>query len=123
MDSILSHSFISLDSLTTIEPVSIFFMILVQIGGRYLKIELTDAQQRIINNPLFQAVILFAIIYMATKNVVSSILIVGIVYLCVYVLFNEHHKYNILSRKWLKNENFVTASLKDIYMQNISSVM
>lgn len=111
----------------TIEPISIFFMILVQIGGRYLKIELTNAQQKIINNPIFQAIILFAIIFMATKNVLTSLLIVGIVYLCVYILFNEHHKYNILSRKWLENEKFITntnyMSLKDIYIKNISSIL
>ena len=125
MDTLFSQ--LGMNTLGTIEPISVLFLILVQIGGRYLKIEFTNAQQRIINNPMFQAAILFAIIFMATKNILTSILIVIMVYLSVYVLFNENHKYNILSKKWLKNENFITdsnyMSLKDIYLRNISSII
>jgi hypothetical protein len=110
-----------------IEPISILFLILVQIGGRYLKIELTKAQQRIINDPLVQASILFAIIMMATKNLFLTCIIVGIFYLFVFVLFNENSKYNILSKKWLKNENLISdinyMSLKDIYYKNIQQIL
>ena len=47
-----------LSNIEGIEPLSIFFLILVQFGGRYLKIELTPAQQKIINNSIFQYLIL-----------------------------------------------------------------
>ena len=33
----------------TLEPLSILFLIIVQLGGRYLKIDLTNAQQKLIN--------------------------------------------------------------------------
>jgi hypothetical protein len=112
---------------TTIEPISILFLILVQIGGRYLKIELTKAQQMIINEPLVQATILFAIILMATKNVFLTCVIVAVFYLFVFVLFNENSKYNILSKKWLKNANLISntnyMSLKDIYYKNIQQTL
>ena len=103
------------------------FLILVQVGGRYLRIELTPAQQKIINNVVIQSLILFAIILMATKNIVNSLIIVSFVYLCVKILFNENHKYNILSKKWLMEENIISSnnykSLKDIYIKNISSIV
>jgi hypothetical protein len=112
---------------TTIEPISILFLILVQIGGRYLKIELTKGQQMIINEPLVQASILFAIILMATKNVFLTCVIVAVFYLFVFVLFNENSKYNILSKKWLKNANLISntnyMSLKDIYYKNIQQIL
>jgi hypothetical protein len=114
-------------TIPTIEPISILFLILVQIGGRYLKIELTKAQQRIINDPLVQAIILFAIILMATKNVFLTCVIVIVFYLFVFVLFNENSKYNVLSKKWLKNENLISGtnymSLKDIYYKNIQQIL
>ena len=72
-----------LDGIVTIEPLSMIFLILVQIGGRFLKIELTPAQQKIINNVIIQSIILFAIILMATKNIVNSLIIVCFIYLCV----------------------------------------
>lgn len=111
----------------TLEPLSMIFLILVQIGGRYLKIELTPAQQKIVNNVVIQSVILFAIILMATKNIANSLIIVCFIYLCANILFNENHKYNILSKKWLIDENIISGndykSLKDIYIKNISLII
>jgi len=111
----------------TLEPLSMIFLILVQIGGRYLKIELTPAQQKIVNNVVIQSVILFAIILMATKNIANSLIIVCFIYLCANILFNENHKYNILSKKWLIDENIILGndykSLKDIYIKNISLII
>ena len=116
-----------IEGIVTMEPLSMIFLILVQVGGRYLRIELTPAQQKIINNVVIQSLILFAIILMATKNVVNSLIIVSFVYLCVKILFNENHKYNILSKKWLMEENIISSnnykSLKDIYMKNISTII
>ena len=116
-----------IEGVVTMEPLSMIFLILVQVGGRYLRIELTPAQQKIINNVVIQSIILFAIILMATKNVVNSLIIVSFVYLCVKILFNENHKYNILSKKWLMEENIISSnnykSLKDIYIKNISSIV
>jgi hypothetical protein len=116
-----------IDGIATIEPLSMIFLILVQLGGRYLKIELTPAQQKIINNGVIQSIILFAIILMATKNIVNSLIIVSFIYLCVNILFNENHKYNILSKKWLVEENIISGnnykSLKDIYIKNVSTII
>ena len=116
-----------IEGVVTMEPLSMIFLILVQVGGRYLRIELTPAQQKIINNVVIQSLILFAIILMATKNIVNSLIIVSFVYLCVKILFNENHKYNILSKKWLMEENIISSnnykSLKDIYMKNISTII
>ena len=111
----------------TLEPLSMIFLILVQIGGRYLKIELTPAQQKIVNNVVIQSIILFAIILMATKNIANSLIIVCFIYLCANILFNENHKYNILSKKWLIDENIISGddykSLKDIYIKKISLII
>ena len=116
-----------IEGIVTMEPLSMIFLILVQVGGRYLRIELTPAQQKIINNVVIQSLILFAIILMATKNIVNSLIIVSFVYLCVKILFNENHKYNILSKKWLMEENIISSnnykSLKDIYLKNISTII
>ena len=109
----------------TLEPLSILFFIVVQIGGRYLKIDLTPAQQKLINNSMFQSIILLSIIYVSTKNFTNSIIIVMVIYICIYVLFNENHKYNILSKKWLYDEKIIETeynNIKDIYIKNIKNI-
>ena len=71
----------------TLEPLSILFLIIVQLGGRYLKIDLTNAQQKLINNSLFQGIILFSIILMSTKNLTNSIIIIFVSQPIVNLLF------------------------------------
>lgn len=112
--------------ISALEPISMILLIIVQIGGRYLKIDLTPAQQKLINNTVFQSVIMFSIILMATKNIAKSLIIVCFIYICVNILFNENHKYNILSKKWLIEEKIINKdkfkSLKDLYIKNIYDV-
>lgn len=108
------------------EPLSIITLILVQIGGRFLKFDLTKVQQKIINHPVIQSIILLAIIFFATKNLIVSILIVSIVFLFLYILLNENHKYNLLPRKWLledsDNIDISIKSMKEIYKENIKKL-
>jgi len=108
------------------EPLSIITLILVQIGGRFLKFDLTEVQQKLINHPVIQAAILLAMIFFTTKNLMVSILIVLVVFLFLYILLNENHKYNLLPRKWLLEEtkNFDNSikSIKDVYKENIKKM-
>ena len=60
---------------------------------------------------------------MATKSFAKSVIIVSLLYIFINVLFNENHKYNVLSKKWLIREKILKNSkikpLKDIYKKNI----
>jgi hypothetical protein len=111
----------------TLEPLSILFLIIVQLGGRYLKIDLTPAQQKLINNSIFQGIILFSIILMSTKNLTNSIIIIFVIYISIHILFNEYHKYNILSKKWLYDEKLIIDEkynkIKEIYINNIKDII
>jgi ABC-type multidrug transport system fused ATPase/permease subunit len=108
------------------EPLSIITLILVQIGGRFLKFDLTHVQQKLINHPVVQAIILLAMIFFATKNLLVSVLIVLVVFLFLYILLNENHKYNLLPRKWLSEESEIidtsVKSIKEIYKENIKKM-
>jgi len=108
------------------EPLSIITLILVQIGGRFLKLDLTEMQKKLINHPIIQGIILLAIIFFTTKNLLLSILIVAFVFLLLQILLNENHKYNLLPRKWLleQDENIDSSikSIKDIYKENIKKM-
>ena len=110
-----------------LEPMSILMFILVQIGGRFLKFDLTKAQEKLIQNQLVQACILFAIVFIASKNIITSFIVVSVAYICMHILFNENSRFHILSKKWLHNEKIIDnsrlASLKDVYYNNIKNVL
>jgi hypothetical protein len=105
------------------DPLSIMTIVLVQIGGKYLNFEITKAQEKILKHPIVQSIIFFSIIYITTKNLLLSFTILVLTYIMFKILFNENHKYNILSNEWLKKEGLLIhdniVSLKNLYYHNM----
>jgi len=107
-----------------LDPLFVISIILMQVGARYLDFGLTNFQEKLIKNNFAQAIILFAIIYIAVRDVIKTALIVTLIYLIIYVLFNEKHKLNIFSKKWLYNEGIIKEyeDLKNKYYDKISKL-
>ena len=63
---------------------------------------------------------------MATKSFAKSVIIISLIYISINVLFNENHKYNVLSKNWLIKEKILKKSekkpLKEIYKKNIENL-
>lgn len=108
----------------TFDPILIISLILMQIGAKYLDLELTDFQKRLIKNNIVQAIILFGIIYIPVRDVIKTFLIVCLIYLIIYVLFNENNKMNIYSKRWLYNEGIIKEyeNLKQKYYDKIEKI-
>ena len=84
---------------TSFDPLLMCSIILMQIGAKYLDLELTDFQKKLLKNNIVQGVILFGIIYLPIRDVFKTIIIVFLIYLIIHVLLNEKHKYNIFSKQ------------------------
>ena len=108
-----------------LDPLLIISMILMQIGARYLDLELTDFQRQIIKNRIVQAIILFGIIYIPVRDIKKTILIIFLIYLIIHVLLNENHKFNIYSKKWLYTEGIIKeyTDFKNKYYMNLKKII
>ena len=113
-----------LSSLTSLDPLFVMSLILMQVGARYLDLELTDFQKQLIKNNIVQSIILFAIIHLSVRDIFKTIIIMFLIYLTVHVLLNENHKFNIYSKKWLYNEGIIKEynNLKDKYYKKIEKI-
>lgn len=109
-----------LDLLT---PFSAFMS---QIGGRQLQFNLTDAQKKLMAHPVTQMAIMFAMFYITTRSVWIAFALLLVYYVCLYVLLNENHPWNVLSPKWLAQEGFTQAaekSSRDLYYENLARLV
>jgi hypothetical protein len=106
---------------TAFDPLLIFSIILMQIGAKYLDIQLTEFQRSFLKNHFVQAIILCGIVYIPVRDIFKTIIIVCLIYLIVYVLLNEKHKYNIYSKRWLYTNGFIDEynNIKDNYYKNL----
>lgn len=87
------------------DPLLSLSFLFVQIGNRYLKINVTKAQSRIIYHPYFQTILYASVVYYSTRNILNTAIIVVASYVLLYVLLNENSEYNILPSKLLYEEN------------------
>lgn len=90
------------------DPLLLLSIMFFQIGNRYLKINLTKAQEKLLMHPYTQIGLYFMIVYYSTRDLKMTIFIVLLSSLFFFILFNEQSKYHILSEEWLQKENIKT---------------
>jgi len=106
------------------DPLLMFSVILMQIGAKYLDLELTDFQKKLLKNNIVQGIILFGIIYLPVRDILKTSIIVFLIYLIIHVLLNEKHKYNVFSKQWLHAQGIIKnyIDIKKKYYDNISKL-
>ena len=65
-------------------------MFFINLGGRFLPLEITREQEKFLNQPWFRRFIIFVIFFLATRNIITAAWLALIVILCVGYLFNEN---------------------------------
>lgn len=102
------------------DPFAGASMLLIQLGARHLVMDLSQVQQKFLKLPMVQCLVLTAIFYMSTRNIVLSILMTFIYYITLFIFLNEKHPMNILPRWWLVKEGFMNPSnKKKKYISNL----
>ncbi len=78
-------------------------MFALNIGGRFLPLEVTKEQEKFLNQPWFRRVIIFMIFFLATRNLITAAWLSFIVILCVGYLLNENSSLCIFGKGGLAN--------------------
>jgi len=63
---------------------------LINVGGRFLPMEITKEQEKFLNQSWFRRIIIFVIFFLATRNFITAGWLALVVILCVGYLFNEN---------------------------------
>ena len=112
--------------MSAIDPMSYFQIIFMHIGGRFLKFKVTPVQEKLLDNKLTQALIFYSLLVFSTKSLTKGFFILVLAYLLLYILLNENSKYNLISKKWLIDNNFIKnekyISEKELY-KNTSRIL
>lgn len=101
---------------------------MMQVGARHISFDMTDAQRKLMQQPIIKGVILFAMFYVTTKSAWISLALTLTYFAMINILLNEQHTFNVFSRPWLqkngfaKNEEF-SESLVDKYRNNMQTIL
>ena len=100
-------------------------MIILNLGSKYLIMELSETQEEFMSNKIFRRFIIFTVAFIATKDIVVSLIMTGIFVILVSKIFNENSKYSIIKKKkkifkQISKQDYEKAlKLKELYeLQN-----
>tara|TARA_B100000795_G_C22707140_1_gene402024 strand:+ start:673 stop:1059 length:387 start_codon:yes stop_codon:yes gene_type:complete len=71
-------------------------MILMNIGSKYISLELSETQDEFFSNIVIRRIMIFVVIFIATKDIIISIIITSCFVILVSGLFNENSKFCLI---------------------------
>jgi hypothetical protein len=74
-----------------------FAYILLNLGGRFMALSVTPAQEAFLQNIVFRPLLLFAIMFIGTRNLVVAFWLTLVILLLLHYLFNENSSWYLLS--------------------------
>jgi len=94
------------------------FMLLLNLGGRFLTLELTKKQEEFLQTPWFRPAIFFTVIFIATRNIAAAFWVSLIFFFIIWVVANEKSPYCMVP-SWCGHD---TESQKKNYEVNIKTL-
>jgi len=77
-------------------------MLLLNLGGRFLAMEVTKGQEAFFSHPFMRRALIFVVLFIATRNLVTAFWLWLVIVLSLGYLFNENSAYCILGQGGLK---------------------
>ena len=68
-------------------------MLLLNLGGRFLAMEVTKEQEKFFQNTWVRAILIFVVVFVATRNIIVAFWLALIVIIILRFLFNENSDY------------------------------
>jgi len=73
-------------------------MILLNIGSKYITIKISKSQEAYLRNNVARQILIFAIVWMGTKDILMALAITAIFHVLTAYLFNEESKWCIIPK-------------------------
>ena len=115
-EKILNHFHYSLQTLNNSKFFAGLMILIVNIGSRYVTIKFSKSQEEYIKNKVAREFLIFAIVWMATRDLYISILMTAAFIILADYLFNENSNMCILPEKY-KNIQYLIDTNNDNIIQ------
>jgi hypothetical protein len=89
--------FLLLDTLNNSKLFAGLIMVLLNLGGKYIIGEVSEIVDDIFTNVFIKRFIIFCIFWMATRDIITSLILTALFILVMFYLINHKSKFNILT--------------------------
>jgi len=88
----------NLSDLNTNKYFTGIMMLVLNLGSRFLVMELSDTQEQLLSNKVIRRFIVFTVVFIATKDIYVSLVVTAVFIILVSGLFNENSKFCIVTK-------------------------
>ena len=78
-------------------------MLVLNLGSRFLVMELSENQEQMLSNKIIRRFIIFTVVFVSTRDILVSFIVTAIFIVLVSGLFNENSKYCVMTKPVLNN--------------------
>ena len=118
---IINNAINSLNSSTFFAGI---MMICLNIGSRYIQLNLDESTESYIKYALTKEILVFTISWMATRNIYSALVLTAVFVVLADFILNEKSKYCLLPKKFIKSRKLGEyTNNKDITDKDYSDAM
>jgi hypothetical protein len=96
------------------------FMLLLNLGGRFLALELTKKQEAFLQAAWVRPFIFFTVIFIATRNIVAAFWVTLLFFFIIWVVANENSPFCMIP-SWCGDAKESEAA-KDMYETNVQTL-
>jgi hypothetical protein len=102
-------------------------MLLLNLGSRYIAMELSYSQEQLLSNKIIRRLLVFTVVFVATRDIWVSFVLTAVFIVLVSGIFNENSGYCILPKskifKQISKNDFEKAQqiIKLYQLQNAQS--
>jgi hypothetical protein len=72
--------------------------IVLNLGGRFMTLSVTPAQEAFMQHTVFRPLLLFTIMFIGTRNIVVAFWLTILILICLHYLFNENSSWYLLTK-------------------------
>ena len=94
------------------------FMLLLNLGGRFLSLELTKKQEAFLQAPWIRPLLFFTVIFIATRNLVVAFWVTILFFFVIWVVANENSPYCMIP-SWCDSKH---EQASETYTQNVQKL-
>ena len=93
-------------------------MLLLNIGSKYIELKISDSQAQYMRNEIGREILIFAMVFVGTKDIILSIIVTAAFIILANTLFHEDSKYCILPEKYKKIKKIIDKNNDNIIDDN-----
>ena len=89
-------------------------MLLLNIGSKYIELNISDSQAEYMRNEIGREILIFAMVFVGTKDILLSIIITGAFIVLANTVFHEESNYCLLPEKYKKLNSVIDKNQDNI---------